>query len=216
MNRKGFFLTVEGIEGVGKSTLIKFIQQWLVQQDIPFIATREPGGTPIAEQMRQILLAPHENEPLQINTELLLMFAARAQHVAQVILPALYEDKWVISDRFVDASFAYQGGGRGLPWSHIETLEHWVLEGLLPDVTILLDATPELGLMRAKHRGPHDRIEQEKVDFFERVRAGYLIRADRDPKRFRVIDASKPLNEVQSQVEKILCSFNGNKRPGSK
>lgn len=201
---KGMFLTIEGIEGVGKSTAMKFIQNYLLQANQDIVLTREPGGTPIAEKIREVLLSPTHEEPMAAETELLLMFASRAQHIQQVIVPALKANKWVISDRFVDASYAYQGGGRQLDFSHIEMLEKWVVNGFKPTVTILLDASPVIGLARAKHRGPHDRIEQEKIDFFERVRAAYLKRAANDAQRFRIIDASQELSDVQLEIVKIL------------
>ena len=200
----GLFLTVEGIEGVGKSTAVKFIQDYLIQAKKNVVLTREPGGTRIAEKIREILLMPNEEENITADTELLLMFACRAQHIAQVILPALRAGKWVVSDRFVDATFAYQGGGRKMDLATIELLERWIVKELRPDVTILLDTSPQIGLARAKHRGVHDRIEQEKVDFFERVRNTYLERASCDKKRFCVIDATQPLDSVQSELKKIL------------
>lgn len=201
---RGVFLTVEGIEGVGKSTIVKFIEAHLQQTQKKIVMTREPGGTIIAEHIRQLLLTPNLDEVILPETELLLMFASRVQHIAKVILPALQKGEWVVSDRFVDASFAYQGGGRQIDLSHIERLEKWLVESVHPDLTILLDAPAEIGLQRAKHRGPHDRIEQEKTDFFERVRKVYLTRAEQDPKRFRVIDATQPLEVVQSKVLAIL------------
>jgi len=207
INKAGIFLTIEGIEGVGKTTAVKFIEQWLFDKKIDFVTTREPGGTVIAEQIRQVLLTPNTKEPLQPHAELLLMFAARAQHITQVLEPALKAHQWVISDRFVDASYAYQGGGRGIPIEKISMLDHWIVNGLLPHRTILLDAPPELGLMRAKNRSAQDRIEQEKIDFFERVRAAYLFRAEQEPKRFRVIDATKPLEDVQSQLIHVLSEL---------
>ncbi|MCD6039931.1 MAG: tmk [Gammaproteobacteria bacterium] len=204
IKEKGFFLTIEGTEGVGKSTALKFIQNYLGQASRDFIVTREPGGTPIAEQIRQILLAPCLTEEMLPETELLLMFACRVQHIHHVILPALAAGKWVVSDRFVDASFAYQGGGRHMDMTYLEILEKWLLQNLRPDLTILLDAPVERGLERAKHRGPQDRIEQEKIAFFERVRQGYLKRMKEDRKRFRLIDATQPLEMVQIELKKIL------------
>lgn len=201
---KGIFLTIEGIEGVGKSTAMTFIQDYLLQAKQKILLTREPGGTHIAEKIRELLLTPFPEESMSPETELLLMFASRAQHIEKVIKPALYENKWVISDRFVDASYAYQGGGRQLDFSIIENLESWVVNGIYPTKTILLDAPPEIGLARAKHRGPQDRIEQEKLDFFEKVRNAYLKRAANDKQRFCIIDATLPLSLVQVEIKKIL------------
>jgi dTMP kinase len=202
--QKAFFITIEGIEGVGKSTAVQFIKNFLQTKKIDFIVSREPGGTLIAEQIRQVLLTPNPSEQLLPKTELLLMFAARVQHIAHVIRPALQDNKWVICDRYVDASYAYQGGGRGIDFSQIQQLDSLVTEGLLPDMTILLDAPPAIGLERAKHRGPQDRIEQEKIDFFERVRAGYLRRAELDPARFQIIDATQSLEAVQNRLAGLL------------
>jgi dTMP kinase len=200
----GVFLSVEGIEGVGKSTVVKYIAEYLTLAAREVILTREPGGTKIAESIRQILLDPNIEEKINPDTELLLMFACRSQLITQVIQPALQAGKWVISDRFVDASYAYQGGGRKMNVSHIQMLDQWIVNELKPKVTILLDAPPSLGLARAKNRGPHDRIEQEKVDFFERVRMGYLQQAKADSKRFRIIDATQPLKKVQHDIKYIL------------
>jgi dTMP kinase len=202
--QRGVFLTLEGGEGLGKSTAVKFIQQYLQQAQIDFISTREPGGTPAAEQIRHILLNPNLAETITPETELLLMFASRSQHIANLILPALESGKWVVCDRFVDASYAYQGGGRGFPVAQIKHLDNLIVGDLRPDVTILLDAAPQVGMARAKNRGTHDRIEQEKLDFFERVRSSYLARAKADPERFKVIDASRPLAAVQAELKVIL------------
>jgi dTMP kinase len=204
MQSKNIFLTIEGIEGVGKSTAVKFIEEYLTKAHKNFIITREPGGTPIAEEVRHVLLTPQSAEVMVPETELLLMFACRIQHIHHVIIPALKAGQWVISDRFIDASFAYQGGGRGIATSHIEMLENWLVKDLQPDTTILLDAPPEVGLLRAKHRGSQDRIEQEKIDFFDRVREGYLNRARRDARRFRIIDATQSLETVLAEIKKVL------------
>lgn len=193
------FITIEGIEGVGKSTAVQFIQGYLTQHNLQFILTREPGGTPLAEQLRQALLTQTE-ETVTPDTELLLMFASRAQHIANVILPALQAGKWVISDRYVDASYAYQGGGRKIDMAKLRILDEWIVEDVQPHATILLDAPPEIGLARAKHRGEHDRIEQEKKEFFERVREVYLKRAEAYPARFWVIDATRSLAHVQKDL----------------
>jgi len=204
LTSRGTFLTIEGIEGVGKSTAVRYIQNYLTKMQQPYVVTREPGGTPIAEQIRTVLLTPHPTELMAPETELLLMFACRAQNIARLVAPALAEGKWVICDRFVDASYAYQGYGRQLSLQHIETLEKWVVGSCRPQMTILLDAAPKLGLARAKNRGAQDRIEQEELAFFERVRAGYLARAKQDPDRFCVIDASQPLVDVHSNIKSLL------------
>ncbi len=203
-SHRGLFLTIEGVEGVGKTTAVKWIQQYLIKTQQPFIVTREPGGTDMAEAIRKVLLMPNPHEKMVPITELLLMFACRAQHLNNLILPALNEGKWVVCDRFVDASYAYQGGGRGFDLKQIAMLDEWVVGDVQPNVTILLDAPPVIGLTRAKNRGPQDRIEQEKMDFFERVRAGYLQRAEQDKQRFHVIDATQPLAVVQMEMKTIL------------
>jgi dTMP kinase len=203
----GLFVTVEGIEGVGKSTAIGYMQALLQEKQVDAVVTREPGGTEIAEAIRKLILN-HYTEKMTQETELLLMFASRSQHIANIILPNLLEGKLVISDRFTDASFAYQGAGRGLPENFIASLEKWVQKDLRPDLTILLDASATLGAHRAKHRGvAADRIEQEKIQFFERVRACYLTRAELEPERFRLIDASKSLPQVKAQVKAVMETF---------
>ena len=197
------FITLEGTEGVGKSSNLQFIHDWLVTRGRHVLVTREPGGTPLAEEIRSLLLAPRE-ELVAEDTELLLMFAARAQHVANVIQPALAMNCWVLSDRFVDASYAYQGGGRGVSIARLDELSRWVLKGFMPDLTFLLDMDPRVALERAKKRGSLDRFEQEKLSFFDRVRAQYRARAANEPDRFAVIDASLPLLQVQAQILHVL------------
>ncbi|MDR3492937.1 MAG: dTMP kinase [Gammaproteobacteria bacterium] len=205
----GIFLTIEGIEGVGKTTAMKFIQKYLTHIHQDFVLTREPGGTGVAEQIRQILLTPNTIETITPEAELLLMFASRAQHIQHFILPHLREGKVVVSDRFVDASYAYQGGGRQIDINRIATLEKWIMDNLRPHATILLDAPAALGMARAKNRGSQDRIEQEKIDFFERVRAAYLVRAENDKQRFYVLDATQPLNVVHAQIKTVLDKLFG-------
>ncbi len=200
----GVFISLEGVEGVGKSTALLFIQTLLDQVGIEYVLTREPGGTPLAEKIREILLAQSE-ETMAENTELLLMFAARSQNVSEVIKPALAAGKWVIADRFTDASFAYQGGGRGMPLASIAMLAKLVQGGLQPDMTLLLDAPVEVGLERIKKRRQQDRIEAEKMDFFERVRQQYLASAKKYPSRFRVIEAGQSLTEVEAQLQRVLA-----------
>ncbi|HMU67989.1 MAG TPA: dTMP kinase [Cellvibrionaceae bacterium] len=202
----GFFISLEGVEGVGKSTNLTFIADWLKQQAVDFILTREPGGTELAEAIRTLLLTPRE-EAMAVDTELLLVFAARAQHVAEKIRPALARGQTVISDRFVDATYAYQGFGRGLPLATIESLHQLILKNFLPHLTIYLDLDVETGLARARQRGELDRFERETAAFFERVRAGYLARVQQDPKRFAVIDASLPLEQVQANIAQVLANY---------
>ena len=200
---KALFVTIEGGEGVGKSTNIAFVAEQLKKQGIRFILTREPGGTPLAEDIRQLLLTPRD-EPVAENTELLLMFAARAQHIAQVIEPALARGEWVICDRFTDATFAYQGGGRGISDTKIADLEQWVQADLRPDFTLLLDAPVEVGMARANKRGALDRFEQEQQLFFDKVRAAYLSMAEKHADRYRVVDAALSLDQVQSALAVII------------
>ncbi len=192
----GKFITLEGSEGAGKTTNIGYMQEYLKQRGLSVVVTREPGGTALGEAIRSLILADHH--PVA-EAELLLLFAARAQHVNQVIAPALQAGQWVISDRFTEATHAYQGGGRGIDSAIIETLEHWVLGTLRPDLTLLLDMPLETSLMRIKNR-TKDRFEREDRLFFERVRARYLSRAALSDGRIRVIDADRPLAEVQACI----------------
>ena len=203
MTKPGLFITVEGIEGVGKTTNIEFISDWLKSSGIEFIATREPGGTPLAEEIRNVLLAPRD-EPVADTAELLLVFAARAQHLAQLIQPAIREGRWVLCDRFTDATYAYQGGGRGLPEATISALENLVQNAFRPDAVILLDVPVDVGLARASARSDLDRIEKEKTEFFEKVRQTYLQRAAAEPDRYHLVDASQDLAGVQQQLQAVL------------
>ena len=197
------FITIEGIEGAGKSTVVHYIKRRLGEAGISFVTTREPGGTPIAEDIREVLLKDRE-EIMSPDTELLLFFAGRAQNISQVIIPALQRGQWVLSDRFTDASFAYQGSGRGVPLRHVRELADWVQGDLEIDLTLLLDVPVELGLERLKSRKAKDRIEKEGNEFFERARERYLIRAEKYPERFRVIDASVSALEVEAQIAHVI------------
>lgn len=203
---KGFFITFEGGEGVGKSTNMQFSANWLKSRGIDVFCTREPGGTPFAEEIRGILLAPRE-EKVDALAELLLVFAARAQHLNTVILPALARGAWVLCDRFTDATFAYQGYGRQVALPAIAQLENLVQQGLAPDRIFLLDADSDIGLARAKSRGGLDRFEQEDIDFYRRVREGYLARAGADSRRYCLINASDTLENVQRQIATELERF---------
>lgn len=200
---QGKFITLEGGEGAGKSTNIPFIQNYLQARGIEVVLTREPGGTPLAEQIRDILL-DHKQDNMSSDTELLLMFAARAQHLADVIRPALLAGRWVICDRFTDATYAYQGGGRGIAAERIAVLEQWVQGDLRPDMTLIFDLPVQTGLHRAGKRSDPDRFEQENLGFFERVRATYLQRAAQQPARYAVLDAATALEQVQAQITHIL------------
>jgi len=197
------FITLEGSEGVGKTSNMEFIKSMLDEQGIEYIETREPGGTPLGEALRAMLLG-EDFKGMSDDTELMLMFAARAEHVAQVIRPALDNGKWVLCDRFTDATYAYQGGGRQLDVKRIEGLENWVLGDLRPDLTILLDAPVEVGRERAGKRSAPDRFEQERDAFFNRVRETYLARAKADPSRMKTVDASGDLVSVQNQIKTIF------------
>ena len=203
---KGQFITVEGIEGVGKTTNIEFIHKWLLAAGKDVVVSREPGGTPLGEAIRDLLLDP-QYTGMDSTCELQLMFAARAEHLACVIRPALEKGQWVLCDRFTDATYAYQGGGRGIDTGVIARLESLVQGDFRPDITLLLDVPVEVGLARAGKRGDLDRFEQEKVEFFERVRQAYLDMAWQYTARYRVIDASQSLEQVQQQLELVLQSI---------
>lgn len=209
MSQRGRFITLEGGEGVGKSTNVAFVEAWLKAQGLDVVVTREPGGTPRAEAIRALLLDPAMDEPLNSDAELLLMFAARAQHLAQKIVPALERGAWVVCDRFTDATFAYQGGGRGIDSARIGQLEQFVQQGLSPDLTLLLDMSPDIakerleGRMRQQHT-QRDRFEQEQASFFQAVRDAYLARATAAPNRFALIDAGQPLADVQVALADTL------------
>ena len=200
------FITVEGTEGVGKTTNINFIKSWLRQKEVKFVATREPGGTPLAEEIRDLLLKPRD-ELVVSSAELLLMFAGRAQHLNKVILPALQADTWVLCDRFTDTTYAYQGFGRQMSRELIVQLENIVQGDIRPDLTLLLDIPVEIGLERVNDRGDPDRFEQEQQDFFNRVRAGYLSLANENSDRYVVIDASQELQGVQTDIALALDTF---------
>lgn len=199
----GLFITLEGPEGAGKSTNRDFIASRLRERGVEVLLTREPGGTPLAERIRELLLAPSD-ESMAVDTELLLMFAARAQHLDRVIRPALEAGQVVLCDRFTDATYAYQGGGRGVSMARIAELERFVQGSLRPDLTLVFDLPVEVGLQRAAARGRLDRFEQEDRSFFDTVRQTYLERAAQAPERYRVIDAAKPLADVQRYLDALL------------
>ncbi|MDA1343485.1 MAG: dTMP kinase [Proteobacteria bacterium] len=200
MNSKGKFITLEGGEGVGKTTNVPFIKDYLLSQNIPVVVTREPGGTQLAEKIRDLLL--HSNdEAVTSHAEILLMFAARAQHLNHVIKPALAQGQWVLCDRFTDATYAYQGGGRGMSLEAIQWLENFVQADLRPDLTLLLDVPVVTGMARAKNRaGQLDRFESEQLEFFNRVRQAYLNQAQQYPERIKIIQADQALTVVQQAI----------------
>lgn len=204
--QRGKFLSIEGTEGVGKSTNLIYVQNWLKAQGIEVVVSREPGGTPLAEDIRNLLLAPRL-ERVDETAELLLVFAARAQHLQQLIKPALARGAWVLCDRFTDATYAYQGGGRGLSTHTIAQLEALVQGDLRPDLTLILDIDVELGLNRARQRGELDRFESETIVFFDQVRSAYLARALATPARYAVVNAGQELVKVQADIEKALTQF---------
>ena len=198
----GKFITLEGIDGAGKSTHVQGIADFLRAKGKSVVVTREPGGTPLGEKLRAVLLS----QALNIETETLLMFAARREHIAQVIAPALAEGRWVVSDRFTDATYAYQGSGGGMAKDRIASLESWVQGSLRPDLTLLFDTPVEVALARLP-KGRADRFESESREYFERVRSGYLERAAAEPGRMRVIDGRGPLEEVKKVVEKVILNI---------
>lgn len=201
---RGKFITLEGVDGAGKSTHLDWIAGRIEAAGKTVVVTREPGGTPLGEELRKLLLA----QAMHLETEALLMFAARREHLDQVILPALAAGSWVLSDRFTDATFAYQGGGRGLDLGRIETLENWVHQGLQPDLTLCFDLTVEEARRRRMAAGAApDRFEQENLDFFGRVRAVYLARAARYPQRIRLIDASQTVDCIRKILEEIVVTL---------
>ena len=198
------FITLDGIDGAGKSTNLAVMKAWFEKHQLPVLFTREPGGTPAGEALREILLNPATQ--VSLRTETLLMFAARQQHLETVILPALKNGTYVVSDRFTDATFAYQGGGRGVPLQDIATLEHWVQGDFRPDLTLLLDVPLEVSMARINQTREKDRFEQEEAEFFNRVREVYLQRANEQPERYAVIDSSQSLDAVKNQIETALDS----------
>jgi len=202
----GRFISLEGGEGVGKTTNIAYIQSLLEEQNISVLLTREPGGTPLAEAMRQLLLDKNQEEITE-QAELLMMFAARAQHIKHVIKPALERGVWVLCDRFTDSTYAYQGGGRAMDITAINWLENFVQGELRPDLTLLLDAPVQVGMNRAAQRGKLDRFELEKITFFEKVRQAYLALAEQQPERIKVVDATQTLELVQASIHQSISQF---------
>ena len=203
---RGLFVTIEGLEGAGKSTHVEAIRRSLEARGVEVVVTREPGGTAVGERIRAIVLDPAV-QGMSAMTELLLVFAARAQHLAEVIEPALAAGRWVLCDRFTDASYAYQGGGRAMGRAPVQALEGLVQGQLRPDLTLLLDVPPAVGLARAGTRGDADRFEREALAFFERARAAYLERAAESPQRYRIIDTDRPIGEVSAALEQALGSL---------
>ncbi len=199
----GKFITLEGVEGAGKTTCLKHVEKRIKEAGIDLCVTREPGGTGIGEKIREILLDRGNFEILD-ETELLLMFAARAQHLNELIRPTLAADTWVLCDRFTDATYAYQGGGREIAHERIAELEQWVLQGLKPDLTFLLDLPAEVGLERASQRSSPDRFESENIAFMERIRSSYLDIARKEPDRVKIIDSSQALENVLLQIDEVL------------
>lgn len=214
---RGCFITLEGIDGAGKSTHLDWLARFLGERGIRVTVTREPGGTPLGERLREVLL--HGAAKPHPEAETLLVFAARREHIAQVIEPALASGAWVLCDRFTDATYAYQSGGSGVAWSKVAELEQWVQQGLQPDLTVLFDVAPDIGLARAARGKSPDRFEREETGFYERARQAYLDRAREAPERIHVVNGAKPLIDVQKELEVILsgvCSkyyISGKPRP---
>ncbi|MFP8968404.1 dTMP kinase [Pokkaliibacter sp. CJK22405] len=204
----GKFITLEGTEGAGKTTVIRHLRDGLLAQGYDVVLTREPGGTPLAEELRALLLTPRD-ESVDADAELLMVFAARAQHMNQLIKPALARGAWVLCDRFTDSTFAYQGGGRGLSWQSIEDLEMLVQKGFSPDLTLWLDIEPSIGLGRASRRSAADRIEQETISFFERARSAFQKRFDANPERFARIEAAADEESVKAAAMLALGRLHG-------
>ncbi len=204
--QKGKFITIDGVEGAGKSTQITFICEYLQAKGVNVVLTREPGGTDLGEQIRELLLTT-KTKSMHSDSELLLMFSARNEHIHSKIIPALNNGDWVLSDRFTDASYAYQGGGRGLNMQRIEQLEKWVLQDFTPDMTLLLDIPVEQGMERVKSRGKKDRIELENMDFFERVRQAYIARSKAYPERIKLINSAKTKEYTSMQIAQILADL---------
>ncbi len=198
----GKFITLEGIDGAGKSTHLAWLAAFIQDRGIQAVVTREPGGTGLGEKLRALLL--DKEQVMHLETEALLMFAARREHLDKVIAPALARGEWVLCDRFTDATFAYQGSGRGLDWARLRTLEQWVQGPLQPDLTLLFDVAPAVGRQRAGNIKAPDRFEQERDDFFQRVRDGYLRRAREDAARMRVIDAGAPIAQIRRELRDIV------------
>ena len=205
MNR-GKFITIDGVEGAGKSTQIDLVCEHLIQKGIKVVRTREPGGTEVGEKIRSVLLDV-ENQEMHSDTELLLMFSSRNELIQNKIIPALEEGCWVVSDRFTDASFAYQGGGRMLNLDRISKLADWVLGDFKPDLTFLLDVTVEVGMQRIETRAAKDRIELEERAFFERVRSVFIQRSEAFPERIKLIDATASVNDIQSKIRALIDSL---------
>lgn len=201
--KPGKFITLEGVDGAGKSTHLDYLAGKIRARGVELAITREPGGTPLGEKLRALLL----NDPMQPDTELMLMYAARAEHVAALIKPALARGAWVLSDRFADASYAYQCGGRGIDPGRLQALEDWTLAGFKPDMTLLFDVSPELAEARRAQARAADRFEQEQAAFFTRVREAYLRRARAEPGRVRVIDASRSIESVRAELDRIMESL---------